>query len=88
MRLSIIGFSVASGLTWSLGIFMAGLASLYFDWGGEFIKVVASAYIGFQATLLGSLIGAAWGFVDAFIGGLVFVLIYNAVIRCCCKSCA
>jgi len=36
-------------------------------------------YIGYTFTPLGSVIGAAWGFVDFAIAGAVFVWLYNCI---------
>jgi len=36
-------------------------------------------YIGYSFTPIGSLIGAAWGFVDFGIAGLIFAWLYNFI---------
>ena len=36
-------------------------------------------YIGYSFTPLGSVIGAAWGFVDFGIGGAIFAWLYNLI---------
>jgi len=40
--------------------------------------MISSLYIGYAATLLGSIIGAIWAFVDGFIGGVIVAWLYNA----------
>ena len=37
------------------------------------------AYIGYSFTPLGSVIGAAWGFVDWGIAGAIFAWLYNLI---------
>ena len=36
-------------------------------------------YIGYSFTPMGSVIGAAWGFVDWGIGGAIFAWLYNKI---------
>ena len=36
-------------------------------------------YIGYSFTPMGSLIGAAWGFVDWGIAGVIFAWLYNTI---------
>lgn len=85
-RLHVVGFGLALGLTWSLGMLCLGLMSYYFAWGTNIVVGLSDLYIGFTPTLLGSIVGALWGFVDMFIAGMIIALIYNFVAKCCCKS--
>ena len=36
-------------------------------------------YVGYSFTPIGSVIGAAWGFVDFAIGGAIFAWLYNKI---------
>ena len=73
----------AFGLT--LGIF--GAASMFFlAWWLILIGNVEGPttlferiYIGYSFTPMGSVIGAAWGFVDFGIAGAVFAWLYNCI---------
>jgi hypothetical protein len=38
-------------------------------------------YVGYNATIVGCLIGAAWAFIDAFIGGYLLAWLYNNISR-------
>lgn len=76
IKFHIPAFTLGLGATWSLSIFLVGLMAM-FNWGGAFVDVMASIYIGYEPTFLGSLIGAVWAFFDGAIGGLVFALFYN-----------
>ena len=69
-------FGLACGIIWAFAIFDLGIMAHY-GWGAEMQSVVASLYIGYSATFLGSLLGALWAFVDGFVGGYVFVWLYN-----------
>ena len=71
------------GLT--LGIF--GAAPMFFlAWGLILIgnaegppTLLERVYIGYSFTPLGSVIGAAWGFVDWGIAGVIFAWLYNKI---------
>ena len=51
------------------------------DWGGALEEVMSTLYIGYKATILGSVIGGVWGFFDAGIGGLVVAWLYNKLAK-------
>lgn len=74
-------FGFAFGLIWGLGIFLLGIAGTYCAFGLPFIHLWGSIYHGYTATLLGSVYGGLWGFVDFFIFGWLVALVYN----CGCK---
>jgi len=82
-KLHIFSFGFALGILWAIAVFVSGMVAGSFDWGSEFIALIASVYIGFEPTFIGSVIGAVWGFVDAFIGGVLFAWLYNTFARCC-----
>ena len=79
-KLSAKGLAVSLGLTWALGILLAGWVSS-FGWCRGFVDVMGSVYIGYGPGFTGGLIGAVWAFFDGAVGGLVIALIYNAVCR-------
>lgn len=82
-KLHVLNFGLALGVTWAIGIFLLGLMALLFNWGTELVNDIGSMYIGYKATFLGSIIGAIWGFVDAFIFGVLIAFFYNLFNRCC-----
>ena len=77
-KLNVKGLALGFGILLSLYVFLIGMASML-GWGTEFVEVFSSLYIGFGPSFLGSLIGAAWGFVDGVIGGAIIALIYNKI---------
>ena len=76
MRLSVRGLALAIGVTWGVGVFCLGLASMA-GWGVALVDALGAIYIGFRATILGSLIGALWAFVDGGLGGVLLAWLYN-----------
>ncbi|HIG64592.1 MAG TPA: hypothetical protein EYQ43_03295 [Methyloprofundus sp.] len=78
---------VAAGLAWALGIFLMGVAGAMIGYGMPMIDLFGSVYLGYEATLMGSLIGAVWAFFDMFIFVLIIGLFYCLVSKCCSKCC-
>lgn len=77
MKLNIKAFGLACGITWGLGMLCLGLLNTFTGWGAAIENAMSTVYIGYTPTVIGSIIGAIWGFVDAGIGGIVLAWIYN-----------
>lgn len=75
-QLSMKGLALAIGLTWGAGIFLLGLGGSI-GWGRPLVEVLGSLYLGFRPSLIGSLIGGLWAFVDGAIGGIVIAWLCN-----------
>jgi hypothetical protein len=73
-------FGIAAGVVWAVGIFCAGIFSM-FGWGNAFVATIASFYLGYGASIIGALIGALWAVVDGFCAGYVIAWIYNRVAK-------
>lgn len=73
---------MALGMTWGLGCLALGLLAMYCDWGAGIVEMLGSFYVGYAATLMGSVIGAVWGFVDGFIIGFLIAFFYNRCMGC------
>lgn len=76
MRLSVKGLGFALGVTWGAGVLVLGLIGAI-GWGRAVVDVLGSLYLGFRPTLLGSVIGGAWAFVDGALAGVVVAWLYN-----------
>ncbi|OIO80414.1 hypothetical protein AUJ84_03580 [Candidatus Pacearchaeota archaeon CG1_02_32_132] len=71
--------ALSLGLTWSLGIFVLGLAAMFWGWGTGVVILLGTLYLGYDSTFLGSIIGAVWAFVDGFVAGWLIAWIYNKI---------
>lgn len=80
-RLHVINFGLALGITWGLGMLLLGLLAWQTGIGSPMVMMMATLYLGFTPTLIGSAIGAIWAFVDMFIAGVVIAWIYNALTK-------
>ncbi len=76
-KLDIKALGLAIGIYWGLCCVLLGLSSTFLGFGTPLVELFASEYIGYKPTILGSLIGGLWGFVDGFIGGAVVAWLYN-----------
>lgn len=74
-------FGLALGLLWGGGVLFMGLTAIVCSWARPFVDVLSVMYRGYSASLLGSFIGTVWGFVDAFIGGVIFAWLYNKLLK-------
>lgn len=76
-KINVKALGLSLGITWGIGAFLLGILSMYFNWGTPCVELLSAMYIGYDSTIKGSLIGAAWGFVDAGIWGVLIAWIYN-----------
>jgi hypothetical protein len=79
-KLNVKALAVGGGALWGFYMLFIGWAAL-FGWGKTFVETMSSVYIGFTPTVLGGVIGAAWGFADGAIAGAIIAIVYNAVAR-------
>ena len=80
MLLNVWAFGIALGIVWAIMMLFAGWTSI-FGWGTLFVKTMSSFYEGYMPTFGGGIVGAIWGFVDGFIGGVLFAFFYNLIVR-------
>lgn len=66
----------ALGLLWGGGMAVLGLVSRI-GWGTKLQEVFESIYVGYDKTNVGIAIGALWGFLDAFVAGILLGWLYN-----------
>jgi len=79
-RLSPKACGLAIGILWGASMLFMGLLSMVSGWAQPFVNALSPLYIGYSATILGCLIGTAWGFIDGFVGGVMFAWLYNKFI--------
>jgi fluoride ion exporter CrcB/FEX len=77
-RLQPVPLGIAVGVLWAAYVFFAGIFAM-FDWGVALVNVLGSFYLGYDASILGAILGAIWAFVDGLVGGAVIAWIYNMV---------
>jgi len=80
MKLDAVKFGLTLGIIWAGGVLFLAIVDNLWGWGGGLVKGIGSLYIGYKPTLAGSLIGMAWAFVDAGVGGWLVAFIYNKLL--------
>jgi len=75
-KLDVKALALALGITWALGVLLAGWVAPT-GWCDGFVRVMASVYLGYEPGFTGGLIGGIWAFFDGAIGGMVIALVYN-----------
>ena len=76
-KMNVKAFGMACGVLWGGAMLIAGLIDTVSTWGDAWGEVVASVYLGYTPTVLGSIVIGIWGFVTAGIWGLILAKLYN-----------
>ena len=79
-KLSIKALGLAFGFFWAVCIFLLGILGM-FGFGETLIALISRVYIGYTTSVVGAIIGAIWGFIDAFVCGAVLAWIYNRFVK-------
>ena len=69
------------GILWAASIIFMGLLAIVCSWAQPFVDVISVMYLGYTASIIGCMIGALWGFIDAFVGGFLLAWLYNKFIK-------
>jgi hypothetical protein len=85
-KLSPAALGLALAVVWGSAVLIVGLLAHYFSYGKAFVTSMGIMYIGYEPSIVGSIIGGVMGFIDAFIGGALIAWLYNLFLRCCCKN--
>jgi hypothetical protein len=67
---------LAAGTLWGIAVVLLAIVSRT-GWGEQWRVLLEDAYIGYDETITGSLIGAGWGFADGAIAGIALGWLYN-----------
>ena len=52
-KLNVKALGLTLGIVWAIGIFLMGLASMFTNWGLNFVTLIGSLYIGYGPSLVG-----------------------------------
>ena len=86
MKLNVKAFGLACGLVWGLGLFLLTWWILAFEGNSAGPTFIGRIYRGYTITPVGSMVGLVWGFLDGWIGGLIFAWVYNLLVDWCGKN--
>jgi len=77
MRLNVRALALTWGVLWGLGIFLGTLWIILFDGSTGEVTILGRIYRGYNISVVGSLFGLLWGFIDGLICGAIFAWVYN-----------
>lgn len=78
MKLSPKALALSLGILNGLGLFILSLLAIYTGRGRDVMELFVGFAPYYEVTLGGSFVLLVEGFIDGFIGGLLFGWIYNA----------
>ncbi len=87
-RLSPLALGLSLGVIWGVSVFIMGLLAQYYSYGTGFVGAMGVIYVGYEPSIMGSLIGGLFGFIDALVGGALIAWLYNVFAKCCNKHCS
>ncbi len=80
MKLNPTKIGLTCGLLWGTSLVLLILPAMFFPpYGTNFITTIASVYPGYSISWTGMAIGFVYGFIDWFIGGVIFAWLYNYI---------
>ena len=77
MKLNVKVFALTVGLFWGFGLLFITWWIILFDGASGAVTLIGKVYRGYSISLVGSLIGFVWAFIDGIIGGAIFAWLYN-----------
>lgn len=81
MKLDVKALALSCGLILGLGLFMVTWWVIALDGASGETTWLGHVYRGYSISPVGSVIGAAWGFIDGAFGGAILALLYNRLRR-------
>lgn len=80
MKLNAHKVGLTLGLLWGLFLAILTILAVAFPpYGKAFLDGIVSVYPGYSVTWTGAIVGLIYGFIDFYIGGVVFVWLYNRI---------
>ena len=77
MKLNIKAFAFACAIVWGLLVLLVTWRIILFEGATGEVTLLGHIYRGYNISMVGSLIGLAWAFVDGLIFGAIFAWLYN-----------
>ncbi|MBI4427960.1 MAG: hypothetical protein HY562_02460 [Ignavibacteriales bacterium] len=77
MRFNLKALGFSAGIVWGLIVFLLTNISLLRGSEGEHLSRLATFYVGYSFSFVGSLVGLVWGFVTMFLVAWLAGWLYN-----------
>lgn len=79
MKLDIKAFSLTCGIVAAIGLLVLNGWIRAFDAPSGPPLFLTHMYRGYSLTLAGTLVGAAWAFIDGVVSGAIFAWVYDLI---------
>ncbi|MFC1784004.1 hypothetical protein ACFL0J_00060 [Candidatus Neomarinimicrobiota bacterium] len=77
MKINTKALALSMGILGGLAIFLLTIWFLIMGYSGNFLNKLSCVYLGYSVSLIGAVIGFAYGFFDGLIGGALLGYFYN-----------
>jgi len=81
LKLNAKALGLTLGMVWGSAMFLLGLINLKTTLGSSILLGMSSLYVGYAPTIMGSVIGGVWGFLDAGVAGVIVAWLYNKLAK-------
>lgn len=78
---NIRALALTCAIFWAVSVALFALLAMQTGLAITFVNMLSEVYLGYAPTLMGALIGAAWGFLDGLICGAIFGWLYATLAR-------
>ncbi|CEK09209.1 bacteriophage holin [Legionella hackeliae] len=85
-KLSPVALGLSLGVIWGISILILGLIATYYSYAKPFVSAMGALYVGYEPTVIGSLLGGLIAFIDFFIFGFLIGWLYNLFACCGCHK--
>jgi hypothetical protein len=79
MKLNAKAFALTCAIVWAAAVLLYTWWIIVLEGATGETTLIGRIYIGYNISVVGSLIGAVWGFFDGLIGGFIFAWLYNLI---------
>jgi len=82
LKIDAFKFGIAAGIVSAICVFITTIGGIY-GYVGMWTSLIVDIYgaFGYGISWLGAILGAVYGFIDAFIATWVFAVIYNKLAK-------
>ena len=78
MKLDVKAFGLSLGILWAFALVLMGIMAMVVpSYAGDMVHALGTKYLGYEATPIGIVVGAVWGFFDMGIFGALIAWLYN-----------
>lgn len=87
-KLCACSLGLALGTIKGFYLLLLAYSAMFFGFGAEMVNHISSMYHGYDASIVGGLLGFVYGVVGGFIFGFIMGFVYNFYLCKCSKHCS